>query len=497
MKKIISGMVFFTLIAKLLGFVRELLLSYFFGASGVSDAYLISQTIPGTIFQFVGTGLTTCFIPAYYRVIQEHDRDEGDLFTNKVLTMVLLFSTIVMVIVWFFTPTIVKIFASGFAGDTLQIAVWFTRISVSSLYFSSLIYVYNSYLQANSIFSMTAAAAIPNSLTIIVSIILGAHVNIFVLSVGSALATAVQLFFLWIPVHKLKFRLKIDFHWNNSYIKYFFSMIGPVVIGVSVNEINTLLDRTIASSVAVGGISALTYANSLIMLVQGGCAQPIAVAFYPKMTKNITEGKYKSARDDLYTALQILLLFLLPITIGFVVLSKNITMTLFGRGAFDNNAIVLTATALSFYAIGMIFVGIRELLARYYYAYGNTKLPMLNSTMGMAVNIFLNLTLSKIIGIGGLALATSIAAIVTVVLMWCQCGKLSENATIKIPWKEIGKSVVAAIFMGGVVSLTKQIIPINGFIQLFLLLVIGIISYGGTCLLLHIEIVERAIDKIR
>ena len=165
MGKAISGMVIFTLLAKVLGFVRELLLSYFFGATGMSDAYLISQTIPGTIFQFVGTGLTTCFIPVYYRVLREHDRDECDTFTNKVLTMVLSFSTVIMALVWLFTPVIVKIFASGFAGNTLEMAIVFTRIGICSLYFSSVIYVYSSYLQANNVFSITAAAAIPTPAT--------------------------------------------------------------------------------------------------------------------------------------------------------------------------------------------------------------------------------------------------------------------------------------------------------------------------------------------
>lgn len=497
MGKAISGMVVFTLLAKMLGFVRELLLSYFFGATGMSDAYLISQTIPGTIFQFVGTGLTTCFIPVYYKVLREHDRDECDTFTNKVLTMVLSFSTVVMALVWLFTPVIVKIFASGFTGNTLEMAIIFTRIGICSLYFSSVIYVYSSYLQANNVFSITAAAAIPNSLAIIVSIVLGACWNILALSIGSTLATAIQMAFLWIPVHKLNFRLRLNFHWKDSYLQYFFSLMGPVILGVSVNEINTLLDRTIASQVAIGGISALTYANSLVMLVQGGFAQPVATVFYPRLTKSITEGNHKAAQTDFHAALQVLLVFLLPVTIGFIILSNDITMAFFGRGAFDQNASVLTSTALSFYAIGIVFVGVRELLARYYYAYGNTKIPMLNAAIGMVVNITLNLTLSRVIGIGGLALATSVAAIVTVILMWCQCGRLSSDSKIILNWMEVGKILIAAIVMGGVVQLGQKLILQSGILKLVVLILIGIISYGTMILLLRVKIATEILDKTR
>lgn len=497
MGKAISGMVVFTLLAKMLGFVRELLLSYFFGATGMSDAYLISQTIPGTIFQFVGTGLTTCFIPVYYKVLREHDRDECDTFTNKVLTMVLSFSTVVMALVWLFTPVIVKIFASGFTGNTLEMAIIFTRIGICSLYFSSVIYVYSSYLQANNVFSITAAAAIPNSLAIIVSIVLGACWNILALSIGSTLATAIQMAFLWIPVHKLNFRLRLNFHWKDSYLQYFFSLMGPVILGVSVNEINTLLDRTIASQVAIGGISALTYANSLVMLVQGGFAQPVATVFYPRLTKSITEGNHKAAQTDFHAALQVLLVFLLPVTIGFIILSNDITMAFFGRGAFDQNASVLTSTALSFYAIGIVFVGVRELLARYYYAYGNTKIPMLNAAIGMVVNITLNLTLSRVIGIGGLALATSVAAIVTVILMWCQCGRLSSDSKIILNWMEVGKILIAAIVMGGAVQLGQKLILQSGILKLVVLILIGIISYGTMILLLRVKIATEILDKTR
>ena len=140
----ISSVVIFTLIAKLLGFFREVILSYFFGATGISDAYLISQNIPGTIFQFVGTGLTTCFIPVFFQVLNKDGKKKADIFTNTLVTIVLLFSTVVIILIWIFTPQVVKAFASGFTGDTLWYAVWFTRIGVLSLYLSTIIYIYGS-----------------------------------------------------------------------------------------------------------------------------------------------------------------------------------------------------------------------------------------------------------------------------------------------------------------------------------------------------------------
>ena len=150
-----------------MGFFRELILSYYFGATGISDAYLISQTIPGTIFQFVGTGLTTCFVPIYFKILKDKGKEKVDEFTNKILSLVLLFSTVVIILVFVDTKFLIKLFASGFEGETLKYAIIFTRIGILGLYFSTLIYVYNSYLQANEIFVPTAFSAIPNSVFII------------------------------------------------------------------------------------------------------------------------------------------------------------------------------------------------------------------------------------------------------------------------------------------------------------------------------------------
>ncbi len=483
----ISGVVIFTLAAKLMGFFREIILSFYFGATGVSDAYLISQTIPGTIFQFVGTGLMTCFIPVYYQV----QINGGDVkkYTNKILTVVFLFSTAVIFLVWAFTPAIVKLFASGFEGETLYYAVWFTRIGILSLYFSAMIYVYNSYLNANNIFIATAFAAIPNSLVIILSIICGAKINLWLLSIGSTLAVAVQLLFILPSVLKTGYRLRINFNLNDEYIKKFFVLMGPVIVGVSVNEINTLVDRTVASQVAIGGISALTYANSLIQFVQGGLVQPVATVYYPKITESVSHGKIDDAKKSLVYSLGLILGLLIPISVGFMIFSRPITELLFGRGAFDETAIVLTSTAVRFYALGICFVGIREFLSRYFYANSNTKTPMINATFGMFINIVLNIVLSKLIGIAGLAIATSTSAIVTASLLLRDTKKI-PHGSVSLDFRELSKILVDTILMGIVSALSYSIIPGGNLLRLTVSVLLAVFVYFIFGWYLKLEIMD-------
>lgn len=475
--KTLTGVVLFTVIGKMLGFFRELILSYYFGATGISDAYLISQTIPGTIFQFVGTGLTTCFVPIYFKILRDKGKEKVDEFANKILSLVLLFSTVVIILVFVDTKFLIKLFASGFEGETLKYAIIFTRIGILGLYFSTLIYVYNSYLQANEIFVPTAFSAIPNSVFIIFSIIVGAKYNIYFLSIGSTLAVLVQLLFLIYPIRKLNFKLKPNFIFKDIYIKEFFLLMIPVIIGVSVNEINILIDRTIASQLVVGGISALTYANSLIMFVQGGLIQPISTICYPKITHAISRDNKDEAKIFIQKAITLSLTVLIPLTVGFIAFGTPIIQLLFGRGAFDENAVAITSEAVKFYALGLCFVGLRELLSRYYYAYSNTKTPMINAAIGVVINIVMNILFSKIFGIGGLAFSTSLSAFITTVLLLRNCKNKLPGGSLELDIIEIIKIIVCSVIMGIVSLVVYNILPFSLMIKLFLSVLLAIIIF--------------------
>ena len=490
----VSGVVILTLIAKLMGFFREIVLGFFFGATGISDAYLISQNIPGTIFQFVGTGLLTCFIPVYYRVSSE-DEDTVE-YTNRILSVVFVFSTVVIVFVWLFTQRIVSVFASGFEGETLYYAIWFTRIGVLSLYFSSMIYVYNSYLNANHVFTPTAFAAIPYSLFIMLAIVLGAKINIWLLSIGSLFSVGIQLLFLMPAMRKTGYKFRLYSSLDNSYVKLFFRLMLPVILGVSVNELNALVDRTLASQAAVGGISALTYANSLIQFVQGGIAQPIATVYYPQITEYISAGNHNEAKRSMEKSIELVLGILIPITMGFIIYSYPITKILFEHGVFDETATLLTSTAVKFYSIGICFAALREFLSRYYYANSNTRTPMINASVGVVCNIIFNIVLSKRMGIAGLAIATSISAAITSLLLYKDTRTKTESGILSIRKIEIFKIIVTSALMGCVSFAVYSILPDGGLVSLVLSVLVGILVYVIIGKVLRLEIIDFLIEML-
>src|SRR5699024_3854161 len=173
-----------------------------------------------------------------------------------------------------------------------------------------------------------------------------------------------------------------------------------------------LVDRTIASRVVEGGITALNYANRLNGFIQGIFVLSISTALYPMISKMAAENNMQGLKKSVAEAISGINLLVIPATVGSMVFAEPVVMLLFGRGAFDSNAISLTTAALFYYSIGMLGFGLREVLSRAFYSLQDTKTPAINAAIAVVINIVLNIVLSKFMGIGGLALATSISAIV-------------------------------------------------------------------------------------
>ena len=284
MKKAALLVMVITILSKLLGFGREIVLSYVYGASAITDVYLISQTIPVVIFSFISVGIATGFIPMYSRILNEGGKLGADRFTSNLTNALLLVASIVVGIVLLLTEPIVKLFASGFSGDTLRLAVSFTRITVFGVYFTTLMNVFANYLRLHNNYVIPALVGFPMNLITIAFLFLSTKTNTYVLAIGSVLAIASQFALLLPCVHKVGFRYQLSFDFKDGNIKKMVLIALPIIVGTSVNEINVLVNRTLASGLAVGGISALNYANRLNAFVQGLCVAAISTVMYPMIS---------------------------------------------------------------------------------------------------------------------------------------------------------------------------------------------------------------------
>lgn len=500
MKKTALIIMLITIISKVFGFARELTLAYFYGASSVSDAYLVSITIPNSIFALIAAGLVAGYIPMYSKIMEDDGEVVANRFTSNLINILIAFSTIMIILGLLFTEQIVKVFAVGFTGETLALAVSFTKITLLAIYFIGIITIYSGFLQIKGNYYIPALIGFPLNLIIILSIVISPYTNVLVLAIGFIIAILAQLLLLIPFMRKYNYRPKLVFDIKDKHIKRLAYIAIPIIIGVSVNQINVIVDRTLASQIVVGGISALNYAQKLNGFVQGLFVLSITVVLYPIISRMAVKKDMVGFKGALAESITGINLLVIPATVGFMLFATPIVSILFSRGAFGADALVLTSYALFFYSIGMIGIGLREVLTRAFYSLQDTKTPVINATIGVVLNIVLNIILSRYMGIGGLALATSIAAIFTSGLLFISLRKKIGPLGIKQISISFLKIILASLIMGLLAKLSFNYFTaglLSQNLSLLIAITIGAVSYFVIIYFMKIKEVDAISRAVR
>lgn len=500
------GLMVATLLSKILGFGRELTLASAYGASGTSDAFLVAMNIPAVIFTAIGTSLGTAFIPIYCEVNSKKGEKESLKFTNNVFNIVVLICLFLSVIGVIFTPILVKLFAIGFEGETLKQAVYFTRVMILGLAFLGMSYIMMAYLQVKDNFIIPGLMPIPYNLLIIISILVSVKINPNLLPWGTLFGLSLQFFFQLPFAMKKGYRYKPYATLSDENIKKMLFLIGPVLIGVAVTQVNSIVDRTIASTLVEGSISALNYATKLNQFVMGMFIVSISSVIYPVLSRLSSENNKEKFNESIVRSINTVILLIIPISVGAIILANPIVKILFQRGEFDARATQMTAVALTFYSIGMLGYGLRDILGKVFYSLQDTKTPMINGVIAMSLNIILNISFVKFTNmqLAGLAFATSISSLVTITLLFFSLRRKIGNFGEKNIFSVLAKSLISAGLMAIVTTFSYKFINNilgQGFIQnvitLGLAVLAGAIVYGISIILLKVSEVNVIIDGIK
>lgn len=487
-----------TIITKMFGLVRDMVLSYFYGASNISDIYLISIAIPSIIFGLIVTGLSTSYIPIFRGIEKEYGFKEANKYTNNLLTILLIIATVIIIGGLIFTEQIVKIVAFGFEGETLELAVKFTRISIIGIYFTAYIYIFNGFLQLQNNFSMPALSVLPMNIIIIIAVYISAFTDPLVLAIGTLIASAFQLLFIIPTAIRKGYKYKFVFDLKDKHLKSMLLVAIPVIIGASINQINQLVDRTIASQIEIGGITVLSYANRLNAFVSGIFILSISTVMYPLISKLAAEKNISEFKKIISQAMSGISLLIIPATLGAMLLAEPIVSIVFGRGAFDALAISATSNVLFFYSLGMIGYGLRDILSKAFYSLHDTKTPMINAIIVVIVNIILNIILSRHLGLGGIALATSIADIVCTTLLIIALRRKIGPFGLKQTLLSILKILLASLIMGFFVHLSYTLLlSLGEIIALLSSITFGILIYLVLIIILKIKETEFLLNVIK
>ncbi|MDV8108803.1 murein biosynthesis integral membrane protein MurJ [Bacillus sp. BAU-SS-2023] len=494
-----------TMLSKVLGFGREIILGYFYGTSAYSDVYIVAMNIPLVVFSSIGVALVTTFIPLYQEALTSKGEERALKFSNNVMSIVVILSIILGVLGFVFAEPLVKLFAMHYTGEKLALAVKFVRIMIGGVVFIGLSNLMTSYLQIKGDFTIPGMIGFPNNIIIITSIILSAVTgNIYILAIGTLIGMLSQfLFQVPFAIKKgYKFKPTIDF--KDEYLKKMLWLVMPVLIGVAVNQINAMVDRSLASGLEDGVITALNNANRLNGFVMGMFIATLGAVIYPTLSKLSTENNKEKFAESVANSVNCVNLLVVPASVGAMILATPVVRILFERGAFNDRSTMLTATALVFYSVGMVGFGLRDILGKVFYSLKDTKTPMINGIIAVVLNIVLNIALVKVMGHGGLALATSLSAIICIILLFISLKKkIGYYGQDKIKSTFI-KTVVASLVMGVVTYFVYKFlfgILGLGFIQeaisLGVSIAIGGAIYLALIIVFKVEEVNMAIDMIK
>jgi len=411
-----------TLLSRVTGFARDIILAAVLGAGPVADAFFVAFRLPNHFRAIFAEGaFNAAFVPAYAHVHGEKGEASAKLFADRIFTLLLVSQIVLLVLAWLFMSQAMSILAPGFTDDAeqRQLAIQLTRITFPYLLLITLVTLYGGMLNVMQRFASAAGASILLNLAMMVTLAFAA----FFPTAGHAAAWGVlisgflQYFLLAgdLATHGGLPRfapLKLD-----EDIRAFFRALGPATLGSMGTQVAMFADTIIGTFLPAGALSAVYYADRLNQLPIGVIGIAIGTVLLPEMSRRLTAGDHDGAMAQQRRAFEFTLLLSVPFVAAFLAVPDLITRAVFARGAFTKADAAAAGATLAAYAIGLIpFVLIRSAVSTFY-ARKDTATPVKASLTGLTVNVLLKILLMGSLAQVGLALATAVGAWINLLLV--------------------------------------------------------------------------------
>jgi len=486
----------YTLLSRLTGFARDIMLAAILGAGPVADAFFVAFRLPNHFRAIFAEGaFNAAFVPAFAHVHGEKGEVSAKLFADRIFTLLFVSQVILLVVAWLFMPQAMSVLAPGFSDDAEQrrLAIELTRITFPYLLLITLVTLYGGMLNVMHRFASAAAASIFLNIAMMATL----AVAVWFPTPGHAAAWGVlisgflQYFLLAgdLATHGGLPRfaaLRLD-----EDIRAFFRALGPATIGSMGTQVAMFADTIIATFLPAGALSALYYADRLNQLPVGVIGIAVGTVLLPEMARRITAGDHAGAMAAQRRAFDFTLLLSVPFVAAFLAVPDVVTRAMFARGAFSKADAAAAGATLAAYAVGLIpFVLIRSAVATFY-ARKDTATPVKASLTGLTVNMGLKLLLMGAFAQIGLALATAIGAWVNLLLVLgfaVRAGYLELNRPL---WQSLlrfavsGAVLAAALwFAARFAAAHFEAIRFRDETTLLLLIGVGAVVYAASVLLL-------------
>ena len=413
---------FFTIISRLLGYLRDILIAIFLGAGFLADAFFVAFRIPNTFRRLFAEGtFNAAFVPSYAAEITKGKKSSNE-FANAIFNLLFLSLFFLVLLIEIFMPAFVSLIAPGFTDDKskMGLAVLLTRITFPFLFFISLASFFSAILNSHNKFAAASAAPIILNLVLIGILIFSKKLNdelVYYLAFGVSIAGIFQLFFLYFFVKdffSLKFRFQIKI---SEKVKFFFKKLLPSIFASGVTQINILVGTIIASFQA-SAVSYLYYADRIYQINLAIAGIAIGVVILPQLSKYIKTNKKDKILLIQNKALELSFFLSLPAMVALLLGSKEIISALFGYGSFNQESVLNSAKALYFFSIGLPAFALIKVFSSFFFANNDTKTPFYISVISVVLNIVISISFFANIGFVIIPIATTISSWLNSILLF-------------------------------------------------------------------------------
>lgn len=480
-----------------LSFVKEALIANYYGVSSAVDAYTIAIQIPVNIFSFVACAIRAVVIPLYSELFYNKNLNEANKFASNLISFTFLIAIGFVVVGEAGSGILIKLFAPGFDEATHDLSSQLLRITLPTMLFTVVIDVLNGVLNVHKKFVLPSLAVYFLNVSIIISIVLlHTYLGIAAACIGQVCGSLLQMTYLYLLIRR-KYRYRLFLDMKDETLKRAIKMSGPTIWSISVAEINAIVNRMVASFLFVGSIAALGYASKINNVFMSFFVSAVSVIIYPLYAESTAKKDYVQLSSRVNFTLSLYSTLLLPLMVFLIFFRQEIIELAFARGAFGEDAVEVTMNLFGCYSIGLVFMAFRETLTKVFLSMKDTKTIAKNSTMGVVLNIVLNLTLPHFMGVMGLAIATSITAIfISTRLLWL-LKKKHEDIELSEFLGNLKGIIISTVFLIGILLVATTVLKMTGWMKLVIGGIGSVVAYIILLIVLRVPVVPEMIKLIK
>ncbi len=484
---------FWTLVSRILGFIRDVLFAAFLGSGPLAEAFLIAFTLPNMFRRIFAEGaFNLAFVPMFSKKLDK--QAEARDFAENAFSVLIVFLIILVILAQLIMPFLVLAMASGFSGDErFNLAVLFGRIAFPYVLFISAAAVFSGLLNSLGRFLAAAAAPVLLNVLFIMSLFgsywLGWDIGL-TLAWTVPIAGIAQLALVWVVASKAGFNLRIKFPRISPEIKKLLIIAAPAALTGGVVQVNLIIGRQVASFTE-GAVAWLNYADRLYQLPLGVVGIAVGIVLLPELSRKLAGGDHEGGNYAFNRATEAAMALTIPATVALITIAYPIISILFERGAFTQNDTQFTSQALIIYAFGLPAFVLQKVYQPIYFARENTKTPFNFALISMLINAVVAIGLVSTLGYLAAALGTTLAGWSMLILLVIGTRKYSDAGRFDSQLrKALSKIIFASIVMGGGLILGDYLLgswlyqPGIRYVSLTLLILGGMLVYGLSHLLL-------------